>query len=207
MTPPVAVEHVLDGRRPHLLRARWDADDHHAEASVSFWLTRADRIVLHDIRANADTRGRDMLRWLGGHGRPVDVVEVIPQARGYWRLMIAEGLIASWQPATGRAHPWERLAVPFEGMTGSAGTGGIGGRNGTGGVQGRRSSDADRRPFGYGALLRPDGGRPEWLAAEETVRIQMPSGFSERRAGQIATWRHPYRLRADHPHYRKQEAG
>lgn len=207
MTPPVAVEPVMDGRRPHLLRARWNVDHHHAEASVSFWLTSADRIVLHDIRANAVARGRDMLRWLGGHGRAVDVVEVIPQAKDYWRLMKAEGLVSSWQAATGRAHPWERLAVPFEGMARAAETKPVGRWIGQGGAEGKRPVDADRRPTGYGAAIQPDGGRPEWLDAEEAVRIQMPSGVSERRAGQIAIWRHPYRLRADHPHYQMQEAG
>jgi hypothetical protein len=207
VTPPVAVEHVIDGRRPHLLRARWEADDRRTEASISFWLTSAGRIVLHDIRANADTRGRDMLRWLGGHGHAVDVVEVIPQAEGYWRLMKDEGLVASWQAATGRAHPWERIAVPFDGMARPAQTKPVGRWMGSGGTQGKRPVDADRPPAGYGATIQPDGGRPEWLDAGETVRIHMPSGVSERRAGQITTWRNPYRLRADHPHYQDQEAG
>jgi len=57
-------------------------------------------------------------------------------------------------------------------------------------------------PAGYGDIIRPAGkGRPGWLGAEELVVRHLPGGPSERKAGYVTTWDHPFRLRADHPHY------
>lgn len=102
-----------DHRRRHMMWAMWGEDAKGVDAHLGYWCTRDGRIVLQSIQANADIRGRAMLRWLTRYGLPIHVVEVIPQAVGFWRRMHAERLIAYWEPATGRASRLERAAVPF----------------------------------------------------------------------------------------------
>lgn len=67
----------------------------------------------------------------------------------------------------------------------------------------RDSMDPDAAPpKGYGALIVPEWqGRPHRLDGEEIVARHLPCGLSERKAQDITTWDHPYRLREDHPHY------
>lgn len=57
-------------------------------------------------------------------------------------------------------------------------------------------------PRGYGAIITPRGkAKPEWLDDQELVVRHLPGGPSERKAMGVTTWCHPFRLRADHPHY------
>ena len=59
-----------------------------------------------------------------------------------------------------------------------------------------------KTPDGYGPLIVPKGkDRPAWLSGDELVARHLPQGLSERKASGVTTWNHPFRLRADHPHY------
>lgn len=62
-------------------------------------------------------------------------------------------------------------------------------------------------PTGYGRILQEAGDcRPSWLDAEEVVARHLPMGLSERKAGAVMEWRHPFRLRTDHPRYERSDA-
>ena len=113
MTTRPDVTEARDPRRPHLMHADWGRDGDGRTAHLAFWRTVDGGIALQDIRSNAATRGRDMVRWLSGHGMPVTVVEVIPQAVGFWERMLHDGLIASWEAATGWPNPLERVATAW----------------------------------------------------------------------------------------------
>jgi hypothetical protein len=56
-------------------------------------------------------------------------------------------------------------------------------------------------PSGYGQLIDAPFTRPDWLDSEEIVGRHLPAGFVERKASDIVTWHHPFRLRANHPFY------
>jgi hypothetical protein len=107
-------------RRRHLMWAMWPEDRNGDGAHMGFWRTRDGRIVVKSLVANADVRGRAMLRWLTGYGLPVHVVEVIPTAMGFWDCMVDEQLVADWDPSDGFASPLESLAVPLEDLRCSA---------------------------------------------------------------------------------------
>lgn len=62
-------------------------------------------------------------------------------------------------------------------------------------------------PDGYGRIIpAPGGDRPSWLDAGEIVARHLPLGMSERKAGFIVGWEHPFRLRSDHPWYLANDA-
>jgi len=212
------VRDARDGRRPHLLRAEWGRDDEGYVAHMSFWRTADDRLVLQDIQSNADTRGRDMTSWLSTLGMPITVIEVIPQATGFWRRMLGERLVAGWEAATGWPHALERVAVPYpevvtRDVERPAGRSNLRRRTQNGGVVQDRGKGMKRTkeqleaiagpaPKGYGAVIHPvDTRHPGWLDPEEIVARHLPMGLSERKAGYVTTWDHPFRLRADHPRY------
>ena len=113
MTREPAVSAANDPRRPHLMRADWRRDGDGRGAHLSFWRTSDGRAVLQDIRSNAATRGRDMVRWRVEQGMPVTVVEVIPQTVGFWDRMLREGLIVRWVRATGWPNPLERVSTAW----------------------------------------------------------------------------------------------
>lgn len=93
--------------------AMWPDDSEGDPAHLAFWRTKDGRIIVKGIMANARTRGREMLKWLSGHGLPIHVVEVIPSAQGFWDRMMEDDLIVDWDPSDGFASPLERMAVPF----------------------------------------------------------------------------------------------
>ncbi len=213
--PPRSIREAEDPRRPHLLHADWGRDGDGTVAAMRFWRT-SDGVVLQDIRANAAVRGSEMLRWLAGFGRPVTVIEVIPQAEGFWRRMLGEGLISEWQAATGRAHPLEGDALPWIDAVSRPASrirnlrrrvSGQGSGDGKGEAMGnatqqQRDAIAGPPPDGYGGILHSDGPeRPEWIDPQEIVARHLPMGLSERKAAFVTTWDHPFRLRADHPRY------
>lgn len=209
--PWPVVRRAEDPRRPHLLHAGWGFDRKGAEASMRFWRT-SDACVLQDVRANAETRGRTMVAWLHGLGHPVTVVEVIPQAVGFWTRMLDEGLVERWQAASGRPHPLERLAIPWDDLVATPSAGVIMMRRriaacaSQGVTERQRAAIAGAPPHGYGRILHADGaGRPTWVDVDDIVARHLPMGLSKRRAGDIATWTHPFRLRADHPRYQEDE--
>lgn len=218
MKPVPRVHAREDARRPHLIRADWGADDKGRSAHLAFWRTLDGRTVLHDIQSNRDVRGRAMLEWLLERGNPVSVIEVIPQATGFWDRMLACGLIAGWEAATGWPHALERLAVPWPEVVTRLDAHGpvrsnfrrwkpkgetVQGR-GKGMIRTKDQLDAigGPPPKGYGAIVHPDGTmHPEWLDPEEIVARHLPMGLSERKARFVTTWDHPFRLREDHPRY------
>lgn len=107
-------------KRRHLMWAMWPEDAQGEGAHIGFWRTNDDRIVVKSLVANADVRGRAMMRWLAGYGLPVHVVEVIPTAMGFWDRMLEDGLIAEWDPSDGFASPLEKMAIPLEDLRCSA---------------------------------------------------------------------------------------
>ena len=203
------------------MRADWGRDGEGRGAHLAFWRTVDGRLALQDIQSNATTRGRDMVRWLSGHGMPVTVVEVIPQAVGFWDRMLRDGIIARWEGATGWPNPLERLATAWPEIRQAApvrerprmnfrrriSQGGITQqRGGSMSITERQMREAIEGPppRGYGAILRAETTeRPDWLDPQEMVARHLPMGLSERKAGFVTTWDHPFRLRADHPHYPK----
>jgi hypothetical protein len=214
------VAEARDPRRPHLMRADWGRDGDGRTAHLAFWRTVDGGIVLQDIQSNAVMRGRDMVRWLSGHDMPVTVVEVIPQAVGFWERMLRDGLIARWEAATGWPNPLERMAAAWPEVVQAAPAGRMTRRNfrrriTQGGIErdqrGKGVSYTERKmreaiegapPAGYGAILRADTTeKPEWLDPQEIVARHLPMGLSERKANFVITWDHPFRLRADHPRY------
>ena len=99
-----------DGGR-HQMWLCWSDDDEHP-AHVVLWRTRDGEIVIKGIVANAEFRGRDMLRWIASAwGLPIRVVEVIPSAMGFWDRMMEQGLVIDWEPSDGFASPLEQRAV------------------------------------------------------------------------------------------------
>ena len=57
-------------------------------------------------------------------------------------------------------------------------------------------------PEGYGPLIHEPGDvRPGWLEANEIVARHLPMGLSERKAGLVSSWHHPFHVREDHPRY------
>lgn len=97
----------------HMMWAMWEEDDDGDDAHIGFWRTSDDRIVIQAMQSNADVRGRDMLKWIGGYGLPVHVVEVVPEAAGFWERMADERAIKDLEYATGWPSRLERLAVPL----------------------------------------------------------------------------------------------
>ena len=107
---------VVEGdnhRCPHMLWAMWEEDEEGVDAHLGFFRTRDGLIAIQSMQSNRDVRGRDMLKWIAGYGLPVHVVEVVPEAMGFWDRMMAEGRVVQWDPATGWPSELERRAVSF----------------------------------------------------------------------------------------------
>lgn len=108
------------GTCAHMMWAMWDEDDEGVDAHIGFWRTRDGLMIVQSMQSNADVRGRDMLKWLERHRLPIHVVEAIPEAFGFWDRMMDEGIIATWEPATGMPSMLERRSVPYVALANAA---------------------------------------------------------------------------------------